>query len=363
MSTVRVELGGGRGYDVHVGAGLLQETGWAAALPAGKVALVADANAYAHHGAALAKNLAQASGHEVAVFEVAAGEKSKSWDELHRLLEFLAHSRIERGDVVVALGGGVATDLAGLAAALWLRGVGYVACPSTLLAMVDASVGGKTGINLAGGKNLVGAFHQPVAVIADVATLATLPERELAAGFAEVVKHGILAPELLELVEANAATLAGEPRAHPELLAELVGLNVGCKAAVVAKDERERGARAQLNLGHTFAHALEAALGYGSLLHGEAVAIGLVAACNLAVRIELASEDLQPRVEALLARFGLPTRFPAYDAAKFAAAMALDKKAASGSLRFVLPVAAGEVKLVPDVPAAAVAETLKELAA
>ena len=153
---------------------------------------------------------------------------------------------------------------------------------------------------------------------------------------------------------------AGVLRAEPAELRKVDGVG---KAAVVAKDERERGARAQLNLGHTFAHALEAALGYGSLLHGEAVAIGLVAACNLAVRIELASEDLQPRVEALLARFGLPTRFPAYDAAKFAAAMALDKKAASGSLRFVLPVAAGEVKLVPDVPAAAVAETLKELAA
>ena len=361
MSTITIELAR-QSCPVHIGNGLLGDSSWMQLPAKSQAVLVADAAAYKHHGALLQDTLANALGSQVPVYEVAFAEQSKSFSELEKLLGFFAENKISRLDTVVALGGGVATDLAGFAAAIWLRGVRYVSCPSTLLAMVDASVGGKTGINLASGKNLVGSFHQPAAVCSDVATLATLPRRELHAGYAEVVKHGILQPSLLEFVDSNSDALADGVIADPQLLGELVLQNVECKAAVVSEDERESGVRAHLNLGHTFAHALESALGYGRLLHGEAVAIGLVAACSLAKRIKLAEVDLQPQVEKILEKLELPTRFPSYDKEKFNRAMALDKKVASGSLRFVLPAAAGRIRIVSDVPAEAVQETMRELA-
>jgi 3-dehydroquinate synthase len=276
-----------------------------------------------------------------------SGEASKSMAQLAELLDRLLDLGVDRASTIAAFGGGVIGDLAGFAAAILLRGLDYVQIPTTLLAQVDSAIGGKTGINTDHGKNLVGAFHQPRLVLADTAVLASLPPRELRAGYAEVVKYGLIdRPDFFVWLEAHGAeVLAGDPAAQQHAVLE----SCRAKAAVVAADEREGGVRALLNLGHTFAHALEAASGYGDeLLHGEAVALGMVLAFDLSVRLGLCPAADAERVRAHLAGAGLPTTLGAVRPEGFAAktllaAMGHDKKAEAGRPRFVLTRGIGRV--------------------
>jgi 3-dehydroquinate synthase len=332
---VTVDLGARR-YDVEIGRDLLASAGdrIEAALGHRRAVVVADAalDATPHLGALTA-------GLDAPILTVAPGEASKSLSTYAALVEDILALRPDRATAIVAVGGGVVGDLAGFAAATLLRGVPYVQVPTTLLAQVDSAVGGKTGINSRHGKNLVGAFHQPALVLADLATLDTLPARERRAGYAEVVKYGLLGDaDFFEWLEANGArALAGDADA----LAHAVASSVRAKAAIVAADEEERsGTRALLNLGHTFAHAYEALTGMGGdLLHGEAVAIGLVDAFRLSARLGFCEAREPDRVEAHLAAVGLATRRArAGDLAPEAvvAAMAGDKKAEGGRLTFVL---------------------------
>lgn len=360
MSAVSVDLGE-RSYAVEVGSGLLGSPPQLPVPVGARAAVLADSAAWKAHGGPLQDALGELGLAGVSVLEIDPGEKSKSWDWAKRCCDFLAASSIGRDDWVLPFGGGVACDLGGFAAAVYLRGVSAVAFPTTLLAQVDASVGGKTAINIDSGKNLVGAFRQPAMVVADVDALRTLPQNEFRAGMAEVVKHGLLDPAILETVRDNTKELAKGPAAESGLLVRLVEQNVRCKAAVVAADEREAGVRAHLNLGHTFAHAIEATLGYGSLLHGEAVSMGLVAACSLAARLGIADASLQREVGELLAGLGLPVRIPKCDAADLMRPMSHDKKAARGKKRFVLASSPGEVEVHADVPDEAVLATLEEL--
>ncbi len=367
---LRVALDGGRSYEVVVGEGLLARAGalLAPVLPSRRVAVVSDAAVAALHGPALRAGLEEA-GFAVAV-EVAVppGEASKSFGTLHRVLEELLAAGIDRRTAVLALGGGVVGDLAGFAAASALRGLPFVQVPTTLLAQVDSSVGGKTGVNLAAGKNLAGAFHQPRLVLADTGTLRTLPLRELRAGYAEVAKHGLLAGEEFwgwcEREGGEAAARAGDPAALSHAVLESCRL----KAAVVAADEREEaadGGRALLNLGHTFGHALEAECGYdGTLLHGEGVAVGLGLAAALSARLGHCSQELPGRVMSHLAACGLPARVAdlprAFSTAALMERMRRDKKARDGRLRFVLLRAPGDVFTASDVPAEAVEALLRD---
>jgi shikimate kinase/3-dehydroquinate synthase len=335
---------GRRGYDVLVGPGLLGRAGahLADALPGKRVAIVSDEAVAALHLPTLRAGLAEA-GFSIAVeCLVPPGEGAKSMAQYQRVVEAILAARPDRRMAVVALGGGVVGDLAGFAAATILRGLPFVQCPTTLLAQVDSSVGGKTGINTVQGKNLLGAFHQPRAVLADTATLATLPPRELRAGWAEVAKHGLLQGALWEWCEVNGpAAIAGDPAALTHAVLESCKL----KSAVVTADEFEEaadGGRALLNLGHTFGHALEAECGYdGSLLHGEAVGIGLGLAAMLSARLGQCAQEWPGRVLSHLEAVGLPARIGdlrgrTFSAATLIARMRSDKKARDGALRFVL---------------------------
>ncbi|WP_370591986.1 3-dehydroquinate synthase [Roseomonas sp. KE0001] len=340
---------GARGYDVVVGEGLLARAGalLAPALPARRLAILSDASVAALHLPALRAGLEEAGIEIRASLTVPPGEASKGLATYGSVLEDMLAAGIDRGTAVLALGGGVVGDLAGFVAATALRGLPFVQVPTTLLAQVDSSVGGKTGINLHAGKNLAGAFHQPRIVLADTGVLATLPPRELRAGYAEVAKHGLLQGPLWTWCEAEGAkAVAGDPAALRHAVMESCRL----KSAVVAADEREEsaeGGRALLNLGHTFGHAIEAECGYdGSLLHGEGVAIGLGLAARLSGLLGLCDPDLPGRVEAHLRAVGLPARLG--DLPRRFALEALmrrmrkDKKVRDGHLRFVLLRGPGE---------------------
>lgn len=348
-------------YQVLIGRDILARAGahLAPILPQKRVIIVTDERVAALHRATLEAALRE-TGIHFDTLSVPPGEASKSLASWSALVESILALRPERGTAIVALGGGVIGDLAGYAAAAALRGLPFVQIPTTLLAQVDSSVGGKTGINSSHGKNLIGAFHQPLMVLADIDTLATLPARERAAGYAEIVKAGLISePDLYEWCEANGpALLAGDTA----LLAEAVGRAVAFKAAVVAADEREEKAengRALLNLGHSFAHAFEAEIGYGGgLLHGEAVAIGLVCAFDLSARLHFCAPTLAPRIAAHLAQTGLPTRIPALPIERLLGHMRHDKKMRDGKLSFVLARDIGEAFTCREVPPEAVYETL-----
>ncbi|MBW8269706.1 3-dehydroquinate synthase [Caldovatus aquaticus] len=357
----------GRGYDILVGEGLLARAGGriAPVLPARRVAVVTDTAVAALHLPALREGLAEAGIAVAAEIAVPPGEASKDFARLQSVLERLLAAGVDRRTAVVALGGGVVGDLAGFAAAVALRGLPFVQVPTTLLAQVDSSVGGKTGVNLAAGKNLVGAFHQPRIVLADIGTLATLPPRELRAGYAEVAKHGLLQGPLWEWCEAHgAAVIAGDRAAQAHAVLESCRL----KAAVVAADEREEsaeGGRALLNLGHTFGHALEAECGYdGTLLHGEAVAVGLGRAPPRGGRRRPSARGRPGRVIEHLRACGLPARLAdlprRFSAAALLARMAKDKKVRDGRLRFVLLRRPGDAFTAADVPREAVEALLRE---
>ena len=357
----------GRAYEVLAGPGLLARAGTLIAplLPSRRVAVVSDANVAARHGTALRAGL-EAGGVELrALVEVPPGEASKDLATLGRVLDALLAAGLDRRTGVVALGGGVVGDLAGFAAAVAMRGVPFIQVPTSLLSQVDSSVGGKTGINLPAGKNLAGAFHQPRLVLADTDTLATLPARELRAGWAEVAKHGLIEGKLFGWCEAHGAeAMAGDA----EALAHAVVESCRLKGAVVAADEREEaadGGRALLNLGHTFGHAIEAEAGYdGTLLHGEAVAIGLVLAAELSARLGHASPALGPRIAAHLRAVGLPARLSdvprRFAVSALMARMRSDKKARDGALRFVLLRGPGEVFTADGIAPEVVEEVLRE---
>jgi 3-dehydroquinate synthase len=363
MDVVTVDLPG-RAYEVRIGPGLLAEAGrhLGPLLARPRVAVVTEETVARLHWPSLRHALA-AEGIEAEALALPPGEGTKGWAGLSRAVEWLLERKVERRDLVVALGGGVVGDLAGFAAAILRRGVRFVQVPTTLLAQVDSSVGGKTGINAPQGKNLVGAFHQPSLVLADTAILATLPRRDFLAGYGEVAKYGMLGDAaFFEWLEARGPGLASSPG---DLL-EAVTRSVEMKARIVERDETEEGERALLNLGHTFAHALEAATGFGDrLLHGEAVAVGCALAFDLSARLGLCPQEEPSRVRAHLAAMGMRARLgdvpgglpPAEELVRL---MGQDKKAVGGRLRFVLARRIGEAFVTGDVPAEAVLATLRE---
>ncbi|MGC9452498.1 MAG: 3-dehydroquinate synthase [Oceanipulchritudo sp.] len=332
LESLDVSLGE-RSYPIRIGRDMAGElAGLVAANCAEgrKLAVITDANVAATQAAFI-----KATFGDLPVLALPAGESTKCFAQLERCCDFLAIAGLDRGGRVFAVGGGVIGDLAGFAAASFFRGIGFYQVPTSLLAMVDSSVGGKTGINLTCGKNLVGAFHQPLAVYADLDTLMTLPPREFSAGMAEVIKHGLLADESLFEDLENGPRLD----ASSENLPSVIRRNCAIKAGVVSADEREQsksGGRALLNLGHTFGHAIEAVAGYGTYLHGEAVAIGLLLACQLSERLGMVDRSVAERTSALLAKYDLPTRLqetlPLED---LLAAARKDKKARAGRMLHV----------------------------
>lgn len=360
---VKVDLAG-RPYDILIGPDLIGDAGRriAALRPGARVGVVADEKVAAIHGAALTAGLS-AAGIPHGLVTVPGGEGTKGWPGLQTVVEGLIALKVGRDDLVVALGGGVVGDLAGFAAGVLRRGVDVVQIPTTLLAQVDSSVGGKTGINSPQGKNLVGVFHQPVLVLADTAALDTLPPREFHAGYAEVVKYGLLGDAaFFDWLEANRAEVfAGGPAR-----AEAIAVSCRAKAAIVARDERETGDRMLLNLGHTFGHALEAVTGYSQrLLHGEAVAIGMAQAFRFSARAGLVGSNTVGRVEAHLREAGLPIRVQEIPGElghvdKLMAAIGQDKKVARGRLTFILARGIGEAFVARDVDGAEVAAFLAE---
>ena len=361
--TVPVGLGE-RAYDVVIGPGLLAQAGERISplLKRKRLAVVSDSTVWRLHGAAFAASL-EAAGITVFPVIVPPGEQTKSFEGLADVSDRLLSLELDRGDLVAAFGGGVVGDLAGFAAAIYKRGIDFIQIPTTLLAQVDSSVGGKTAIDTPRGKNLVGAFHQPRLVLADLDVLSTLSDREMRAGYAEVIKYGLLGDfAFFEWLEANGAqVLAREPGA----LAHAVARSVEMKAEIVAEDEKEQGRRALLNLGHTFGHALEAETGYGdALLHGEAVAAGSAIAFRFSASQGLCSAQDARRATDAIAAAGLPTRLEEtaghpYGAEQLVRHMGQDKKAEGGSLTFILARAVGDAFVAKEVDASAVREFLQ----
>jgi 3-dehydroquinate synthase len=360
MSVSRtVEVGGAQPYRIVIGPGLLDDGPALAAHVRGRHVLLASDSVVAPLYVARVREALHAARADllVATFVVPAGEASKNLSSFSAAIDALAALGATRDACVVALGGGVVGDLAGFAAACWMRGVDCVQLPTTLLSMVDSSVGGKTAVDTPHGKNLVGAFHPPRAVFADTDTLRTLPARELRAGLAEVIKYGAIRdPLFLEWLHAERGPLlAGDEAA----LATAIARSCEHKAEIVERDPLERGERALLNFGHTFAHAIETEQGYGGLNHGEAVAIGMSLAARLSTRLGLAAAVDAERLEALLQAFGLPVALPdGLDAGQLLARMRLDKKNQAGRLRLVLWRGVGLAEVVPDVDEAEVLAVL-----
>lgn len=361
LITVPVALGQ-RSYDVVIGDGAL-EAGAArltAFCPRGRALIAADAAAMAAHGARLKAALDKA-GLEPVIFEIEGGEKAKTWRGLEQLVDQVLAAGIERSECLIAFGGGTVGDLAGFAAAIANRGVGFVQIPTTLLSQVDSSVGGKTGINTPSGKNLAGAFHQPRLVIADTRLLASLPAREIRAGYAEIVKAGLIADAgLFDRLEA----LGGEALSG-EALTRSIAEAVAFKARIVAEDERESGVRALLNLGHTFAHAFEAEARPGALIHGEAVAAGLGQAFAYSARLGVCPQSHAARVSAHLRAVGLPASGSElaggpFDAGAIVARMRSDKKNSGGAITLVLARAIGEAYIAPGADADTLTAYVKE---
>jgi 3-dehydroquinate synthase len=349
METLQVALGE-RSYPIHIGSGLLARAELVVPhLAQPRAVIVTNPTVGALYLDALTAALGGA-GVGVVPVTVPDGESYKNWETLNRVFDALLTNRCERSTTLIALGGGVVGDLTGFAAAVYLRGVPFIQVPTTLLAQVDSSVGGKTGINHPLGKNMIGAFYQPRLVLADIATLDTLPPRELAAGLAEVIKYGlILDSRFFEWLEANMARLVAR---DPAALAHAVRRSCELKAEVVAQDERESGLRALLNLGHTFGHAIEAGLSFGTWLHGEAVAAGTVQAARLSQRLGFLSEADVQRVVALLQRANLPTAAPDLGVDRYLELMGLDKKVEGGKLRLVLLRRIGEGYVSAEFPQA-----------
>ena len=364
MQTITVGLAstpGERSYPIHIGSAILSQTGLILHhLPQKRVAIVTNTTVAPLYLERLRNALA---GHDVASVPIILpdGEEHKNWQTLNLIFDALLTSRCERGTPVIALGGGVVGDLAGFAAATYLRGVPFIQFPTTLLAQVDSSVGGKTGINHPLGKNMIGAFYQPRVVVADSTTLETLPERELRAGIAEVIKYGLIRDSaFLVWIERNMTKLLAR---DPEALIEAIRRSCKNKAEVVEADEHESGVRALLNLGHTFGHAIENALGYGTWLHGEAVAAGTILAAELSQRMAMIGKIDVERIRKIYVQAGLPVIAPNLGTEKYLHLMGLDKKVMGGRMRFILLRQIGEAAVHSDVPAGVLTEMLQECTA
>jgi 3-dehydroquinate synthase len=355
VQTLEVNVGHAR-YPILIGAGLLGNRALLASHVSGRDLLVVTNTTVG--SLYLAKLTAGLDSRRIALCALPDGERHKTLSTAAMVFDALVSKKMNRDATVLALGGGVIGDIAGFAAACYQRGIGYVQIPTTLLAQVDSSVGGKTGVNHPGGKNLIGAFYQPASVIADIDTLATLPDRELRAGLAEVIKYGcVWDPLLFDWLDNNMPALLAR---DAESLTYAIGRSCEIKATVVAKDEREHNLRAILNFGHTFGHAIEAATGYETYLHGEAVGLGMLIACSLSRRLGLIDAATEGRVNALLGKAGLPTEAPRVGAAKAFELMQMDKKVLAGTLRLVLIEKLGRAIVTGDYPQAVLDATLKD---
>jgi 3-dehydroquinate synthase len=342
MESVSVALGE-RAYSIHIGPGILDATELYAPHVAGRATAIVTNEVVGAIYLSRLKSVLQRAGARVAEVVLEDGEQAKRWQNLDRICDTLLAARFDRESVIVALGGGVVGDLGGFAAAVYQRGIAFLQVPTTLLAQVDSAVGGKTAINHARGKNMIGAFHQPLAVISDVTSLDTLPDRELRAGLAEVIKYGAaLDARFFEWLEENIGMLLSRQR---DALIYAVRRCCELKASVVEEDERESGRRALLNFGHTFGHSIEGAAGYGKWLHGEAVAAGMVMASELSRRLGLISAQEVSRLSNLLERAGLPITGPDLPTARLMELIAVDKKSAQGQVRYVVLQAVGRAAL------------------
>jgi 3-dehydroquinate synthase len=346
-SNVRIALGE-RSYDIAIGAGLLDAAAsWDGLPPASAALIVSNTTVAPLYAEQLRRSLSSRHG-AIHLVELPDGEQHKDWGTLNAIFDELLARQCDRKTVLYALGGGVVGDMTGFAAACYMRGVPFVQVPTTLLAQVDSSVGGKTAVNHPLGKNMIGAFYQPRLVVCDLDTLATLPAREFSAGLAEVIKYGPIADmDFLGWLEANVDGLVAR---DPQLLAHAVQRSCEIKAWVVGQDERETGLRAILNFGHTFGHAIEAGLGYGEWLHGEAVGCGMVMALRLSERLGTIERGFADRVTELVRRAGLPVQGPALGADRYLDLMRVDKKAEAGEIRFVVidPPGRATVRSAPD---------------
>ena len=348
-----------RQYPIRIGSDCVAELGpqARAALPrCDRLLVVSNPEIARLHAAPVLESL-RGAGLETELFEIPEGETHKNVDTVGAIWDHLIMGSYTRQSAIAALGGGVVGDVAGFAAASYMRGIGYIQLPTTLLAMVDSSVGGKTGINHPHAKNIIGAFWQPKLVFMDMALLGTLFEEEFRSGFAEVIKHGVIrdAGYFAYLEDNLDAIFALDGTA----LAHVVAGSCEIKADVVAQDEREGGLRAILNCGHTLGHAIEALTGYGGARHGEAVAVGMIAAARIAAKMDLTSEETETRLRALIERASLPTRFPELDVAVLIARLRTDKKVRDGRVRFVLPTRIGDVTIRDDVPSKVIEETVR----
>ena len=355
---IDVELGS-RSYPIVIGNGIISDTSLIARHLKGKrVVVVSNETVGPLYLGPIEQGLRQA-GKEVLVVRLPDGEKYKTWETLNHIFDEMLGARCDRATTIIALGGGVVGDVAGFAAATYQRGVPYIQIPTTLLSQVDSSVGGKTAINHPLGKNMIGAFYQPRLVLADIATLQSLPERELSAGLAEVIKYGaIMDAGFFAWLEEHMDRLVAR---DPDSLGHAVEVSCRCKAEIVAADERESGKRALLNFGHTFGHAIEAGLGFGTWLHGEAVGAGMLLAAKLSVRLGNIGEQDMLRLEHLLRRAGLPTEAPALGAQRYLELMGYDKKVHDGKLRLVLLKSIGAAYLSDDFAADALSRVLEEI--
>jgi 3-dehydroquinate synthase len=356
MKTLQVDLGQ-RSYPIHIGRGLLGQAGLLEPCIAGsRVAVVTNTTVGPLY---LNRVLGALAAWNPISVELPDGEEYKTLEVLNRIFTALLENRCDRKTTLVALGGGVVGDMAGFAAATYQRGVPFIQVPTTLLAQVDSSVGGKTGVNHPLGKNMIGAFHQPRCVIIDTDTLSTLPDNELSAGLAEVIKYGLIGdPEFFYWLEQNLDKLTAR---EPQALAYAIERSCSDKARVVAADEREAGQRALLNLGHTFGHAIETGAGYGAWLHGEAVAAGVCMAADLSRRMGWLKSEEVARIETLIRRAKLPTRAPeSLSSGRLRQLMGVDKKVEAGKLRLVLPKGLGHAVVTQDFPSALLDETLEQ---
>lgn len=351
---VSIELGD-RSYPILIGQALLSDVDLvASSIEARSVLIVTNTTVGPLYAQTLKRSLQD---RRVAELALPDGEQHKTLESIGRIIDALVDARMNRDAAVIALGGGVIGDMAGFAAACYQRGIDYIQVPTTLLSQVDSSVGGKTGVNHPKAKNMIGAFHQPRCVIADISTLSTLSDREYRAGIAEVVKYGLIYDrQFFEWLESNAEAFAAR---EPSAVIYAVRRSCEIKAEVVAADERELGIRALLNLGHTFGHAIETASGYGNWLHGEAVAAGMVMAADMSTRLGWLSADDRDRAIRLLTRFGLSTVPPRIGATQALGLMGMDKKVLDGRVRLVLLRALGKAEVVGDYPKAALDATLQ----
>ena len=354
MKTLEVDLGN-RSYPIYIGTGLIDQPSlFSACEKASSVFIVSNTTVAPLYAARLTKTL-ETFGKTVRTITLPDGEAYKDWKNLQLIFDDLLKFGADRQTILLALGGGVIGDMTGFAAASFMRGIRFIQVPTTLLAQVDSSVGGKTGINHPQGKNMIGAFHQPVAVIADLNTLKTLPPRELSAGLAEVIKHGAIADaQFLDWIEVNAAALLA---CDTSAMGYAVLRSCEIKSAVVSADEREGGIRATLNFGHTFGHAIEAGMGYGEWLHGEAVGCGMVMGADLSCRLNHISKADVERLTKIIQSVNLPTVPPKFGADRYLELMQVDKKTEGGQIRYVLLEKIGKAQ-IKSVPNAQVTETL-----